>query len=110
MITHNNFYFLDKVSVAIESPVTHNMRGESLTLQIEGTASSMKLQVLGCSDMASEEYHILSGLDTTYNLLDTITKKGIYMYGIEGIAKIKVILTEVGGGELSAFGKVTMGV
>ena len=110
MITHNNFYFLNEVSVAMESPITHNTRGEVLTLQVEGTASAVKLQVLGCSDMASDEFHVLSGLNTAYNHLDTITEKGIYTYGIEGMGKIKVVLLEVSGGEISAFGKVTMGV
>ena len=46
MITHNNFYFLNEVSVAMESPITHNTRGEVLTLQVEGTASAVKLQVV----------------------------------------------------------------
>ena len=74
MITLNNFYFLNNVSAAIESPVTHSMRGESLMLQVEGTASSMKIQVLGCSDLASEEFHVLSGLDMAYNLSNEITQ------------------------------------
>ena len=110
MITLNNFYFLHNVSAAMESPVTHSMRGESLMLQVEGTASSMKIQVLGCSDLASEEFHVLSGLDMAYNLSNEITQKGLYIFGIEGITKIKVVLSEVSGGAISAFGKITAGV
>ncbi len=110
MITHNNFYFLNKATEAVESSVTHNTRGEVLTLQVEGEATSLKLQVLGCSDMASDEFHVLSGFDTAYNLLDTMTENGIYTYGIEGVGKIKVLLLEAPGGQVSVFGKITMGV
>ncbi len=110
MITHNNFYFLNEVSVVMESPITHNTRGEVLTLQVEGEATAVGIQVLGCSDMASDEFHILSGFDTAYNLSDTITKKGIYIYGIDGVAKIKVKLNEVSGGSVSVFGKITLEV
>lgn len=110
MVCINNYYFLKDVNVAKEGNIYHNMQGESLTLQIEGDAAAFTLQILGCSDMASEEYHVLSGLDTAYNLLDTFTTNGIYVFGIDGIGKIKVVLSEIGGGKLSAFGKMTKGV
>lgn len=110
MITHNNFYFLNEVNEVAESAVTHNTRGEVLTLQVEGEATTVGLQVMGCSDMASDEFHVLSGFDTSYDLSDSITKKGIYTYGIDGIAKIKVKLNEVSGGSVSVFGKITLEV
>ena len=110
MITHNNFYFLKNVTEAQESPMTVNTQGEILTLQVEGTATSVSLQVFGISDMASDEWHLLTGFTSNYDLITSITSKGLYTFGIEGVAKIKVNLLSVTGGKASVFGKITKGV
>lgn len=110
MVVSNNFYFLKDASAAQESPITVNTQGELLTLQVEGTATSVQLQVLGLSDMASDEYYPLSGLTNAYDLVTTIKSKGLYFFGIDGVSKIKVNLLSVSGGKASVFGKITKGV
>lgn len=103
----NTHYFFNEITSAKESEITYNTKGEALTLQIEGTGTGMNIQVLGCADMASDEFHVLYGLDTAYARSNAITKNGIYSYGIDGISKIKLLVTAMTGGKLTAFAKIT---
>ena len=72
MVTHNNFYFIKNATKAQESPMTVNTQGDILTLQVEGTATSLSLQVFGISDMASDEWHLLTGFTTNYDLIKKV--------------------------------------
>ena len=110
MVVVNNFYFLKDVSSAQTSNITKNMCGENLTIQIEGTGSSFSLKLLGCSDMDSNDYFELTGLTPSFQTLQSMTSNGIYSFGIEGIAKLKLQLVSIGGGSVTAFGKITKGV
>lgn len=110
MVIVNNFYFLRDASVAQVSENTRNSNCETLTVQFDGTATSFAAQILGSVDLASDTYYPLTGFDTTFNDVQTLTTKGIYTFGIEGIAKFKLNLTEISGGSISAFAKMTKGV
>ena len=110
MVVVNNFYFLKDAGAAQISAVTKNMTGENLTIQVDGDGSGFSLKLLGCSDMASESYYDLTGLSTSFETLQTITTNGIYSFGVEGIAKLKVQLTSITSGSVTVFGKLTKGV
>ena len=107
MIVSNTFYFLKNANSATESPVTVSIQGETLTLQVDGDATNFSFQVLGCSDMGSKDFYVLNGFKTNFDLIDTVSEKGIYTFGIEGISKIKVNLASITGGSLSVFGRIT---
>lgn len=110
MVIVNNFYFLEGVSAAKTSDISHNMNAETLTIQIDGTATSFSAQLLGCSDLRSDTFYPLTGFDAQFNATQTLTAKGIYTFGIEGIAKFKLNLTAISGGSITAFAKTTKGV
>lgn len=110
MIIVNNFYFLKDVTATKTSDITRNSSAETLTVQFDGTATSFSAQVLGCADLASDDFYPLTGFDTAFNDVQTLNSKGIYTFGIEGIAKIKLNLTSISGGSISAFAKMTKGV
>lgn len=110
MVQVNNFYFLQDVGSPVISQESHNTTGETMTLQFEGSATAFSCNVLGCSDLVSDDYYILSGFDVDFSMVNAITKKSIYTFGVEGISKIKVQLTSIGGGTLSVFARITKGV
>ena len=110
MIPKNRFYFLENASTAQQSDTTSNVTGETLTMQVEGTATSFSLQLLGCSDNKSNDFYPITGFTLGFDTVDTITAKGIYTFGIEGFGRLKVNLTAVSGGSVTVFAKVTQGV
>lgn len=110
MVIVNTFYFLKDVSAAQVSDITHNSSCETLTVQFDGTATSFSAQIFGSADLASDTYYPLTGFDAAFNDTQTLTTKGIYTFGIEGVAKIKLNLTAISGGSISAFAKMTKGV
>ena len=110
MVQVNNFYFLQNATSATETDVTHNASGETLTLQVDGDASAFSFQIKGCVDLMSDEFYQLSGLDLDFNTSKTITKTGIYTFGVDGISKLKLKLDSISGGSITVFAKITKGV
>lgn len=104
----NNFYALKDATVPMEGPETWNKRGDTLTVQVEGTFSG-EIQVLGCSDLESDEYHALSGFDSSFNIVDTMSASGIYTFPIDGMGKYVIKLNSIASGKVSAFCRVTTG-
>lgn len=104
----NNFYALKDAAAPTEGPETWNKRGDTLTVQVEGTFNG-ELQVLGCSDLESDEYHALSGFDSSFNIVDTMTASGIYTFPIDGMGKYVIKLNSIASGKVSAFCRVTTG-
>ena len=105
----NNFYAFEGASEAAESEPTTNVKAETLTVQVEGTATSMSLEVLGCSDLKSDEYHVLTGFTSDFNLTSEMTANGIYTFPVDGLGRFKLNLTSVSGGEVTVFCRMTTG-
>lgn len=105
----NNFYAFEGASGAAESEPTTNVKAETLTVQVEGSATSMSLQVLGCSDLKSNEYHVLTGFTSDFNLTSEMTTNGLYTFPVEGMGRFKFNLTSVSGGEVTVFCRMTTG-
>ena len=105
----NNFYAFEGASEAAESEPTTNVKAETLTVQIEGSATSMSLKVLGCSDLRSDEYQVLPGVTSDFSLTSEMTANGLYTVPVEGMGRFKFDLASVSGGEVTVFCRMTTG-
>lgn len=105
----NNFYAIKDASAPTTSKETWNKRGDTLTVQLEGDFTGANVKVLGCSDLEAEEFHPITGFDASFNLVDSMKTAGIYTFPIDGMGKFKIEASEINGGSLSAFCRITTG-
>lgn len=105
----NNFYAIKDASAPTTGKETWNKRGDTLTIQLEGTFTGVEAKVLGCSDLESDEFHTITGFDSSFNLVDTMGAAGIYTFPIGGMGKFKIELSAINSGAVSAFCRVTTG-
>lgn len=105
----NNFYAMESVSAPGESPITVNRRSDTLTVQIEGDFSGASVQLMGCSDLQNEEFHVITGFDTSFGIIDNMETTGIYTFPIEGMGKFKFNVSAIASGSLSVFCRMTTG-
>ena len=103
----NNFYALKDVSAPMESDFTTNIKGETLTVQVEGTGNGISLQLMGCPDLKSDEYHAMTGFTSDFNSVGEITGNGIYTFPIDGLGRFKFNLSAIGGGSVTVFCRLT---
>lgn len=109
MIATNVFYAFEKANGAATKE-TGNSQGDTLTLQVMGSASTVSLRVYGVTDFMSKEWQLLNCINmTTLEVGTSITTKGIYVFPIEGLSNIKFDLHSVSGGEVSVFCRITKG-
>lgn len=110
MTTVNNWYAFSKVDEPQESELTANVQGETLTVQVEGDATSVSLTLLGQVDFAQEEFIPISGVNVSgFKPINSITANGIYIFPIENIARFKFNLTAVDGGAVTVFCRIGKG-
>lgn len=110
MIVINKHYALKNINSAQESRASGNTQGETLTIQVEGNATSMQIQVLGKSDLESNAYSVLMGFNiSTLDTVSEISALGLYSFPIEGIAEYKINVVAVSGGSISVFCRETKG-
>lgn len=108
MISANSFCVFSDTSEVGES-VTANAQGDLLTLEVRGNVSALSLSVLGQVDFKQEEYTPLTGINLNgWDSVNTISKKGIYQFPLDGIARFKIKLNSVTG-TVSVFARVTKG-
>lgn len=105
----NNFYAIKDASAPTTSKETWNKRGDTLTVQLEGNFAVADVKVLGCSDLEVEEFHPITGFDSSFNLTDTMKTAGFYTFPIDGLGKFKIEVSAINGGSLSVFCRVTTG-
>lgn len=105
----NNFYAIKDASVPTTSKETWNKRGDTLTVQLEGNFVGAEVKVLGCSDLEIEEFHPITGFDSSFNLTDTMKVAGFYTFPIDGMGKFKIDIAAINGGSMSVFCRVTTG-
>lgn len=60
MQVKRNIYFLHGASSVGASEIQYNSSGETLTIQVEGTATSFSMQILGGSDYYSDDFYALT--------------------------------------------------
>lgn len=108
MYVQSNFLFLDKVIGSVTSNAYLNSNAESATLQISGDFTSGSFVVEGKTDSESTAWETLAGI----NLSDfsvsgsSITEKGIYQFGVDGIRQIRVRSVSVSGGTATVVGRM----
>lgn len=105
----NNFYAIKDASVPTTSKETWNKRGDTLTVQLEGDFVGAEVKVLGCSDLEVEEFHPITGFDSSFNLTGIMKTAGFYTFPIDGLGKFKIEVSAINGGSLSVFCRVTTG-
>lgn len=106
----NNFYALKDATAPMESETTTNIQAETLTVQVEGTGTGISLQLLGCSDLKSDEYHVMTGFTSDFKIANEMTANGIYTFPVDGMGRFKFNLAAVGGGSVTVFCRMTTGV
>lgn len=106
----NNFYAFKDVTAPAESEPTVNIKGESLTVQVDGTGTGVSLQLMGCADLKSDEYYTITGFTSNFETTDTITANGLYTFSIDGLGRFKFSLSAIGGGSVTVFCRMTTGV
>ena len=105
----NNFYAMEQISAPGESPITVNRRSDTLTVQLEGNFVGASVQLMGCSDLQNEEFHVITGFDSSFGLIDEMKTAGIYTFPIEGMGKFKFNVSAINAGSLSVFCRMTTG-
>jgi len=108
MKVKKNYLFFDAINTSMESDSLLNTYGSSqLVLQVEGDATSFSLEVQGIVDENTKVYRPLAIINNAdFAVSNTINEKGIYTIGIDGINRIKLNLSSISGGSLTAFGKL----
>ena len=105
----NNFYAIKDASAPTTSKETWNKRGDTLTVQLEGNFVGAEVKVLGCSDLDVEEFHPITGFDSSFSLTDTMKTAGLYTFPIDGMGKFKIEVVTISDGSMSLFCRVTTG-
>lgn len=105
----NNFYAFKDATTPAESEPTINIKGESVTVQVDGTGTGISLQLVGCADLKSNEYYVITGFDSGFKTIDTITTNGLYTFPVDGLGRFKLNLSAINEGSVTVFCRM-MGV
>ena len=106
MTVSNNFVFLTEASTAQSSKEFNEYSGSLLQLEVGGTATSFQLKVQVYFDLNSKNYTDLALVNLSrLEVVEKVTKKGIYSCSIAGAQKVKVVLESVSGGYVNVFGR-----
>ena len=103
----NNFYALKDATAPMESEATVNVKGETLTVQVDGNGDGISLRLMGCADLKSDEYYAITGFASDFEMIDTITANGLYTFPIDGLGRFKFNLSAIGGGSVTVFCRMT---
>lgn len=80
----------------------------TLVLEItSATTPTFTLQVKGIVNSSNTAYTILESVNmTTSSVSNSITQVGVYMIPVDGISNIKLDITAISSGSISAYGKL----
>ena len=92
---------MESVTSASQSSVFVNTSCDLCTVQVFGTATAMKVQVQGMTDIASETWEDLAVFNLSDLSLvegdDGITEAGIYSVMVEGVTQVRINVASVTG-------------
>lgn len=103
----SNFKFFENASGSAESNVLNNPnKGGVLTIEVQAAGTiSLAIQGLVNTELQNPTYTSLAAIDmNALKKATTITKAGIYAFGVDGINKIKAVLTS--GSGVTVFGRL----
>lgn len=92
---------MENVTAASTSSVYTNSSCDLCSVQVFGTATAMKVQVQGMTDIASETWEDLAVFNMSDLSLvegdDGITEAGIYSVMVEGVTQVRINVASVTG-------------
>jgi hypothetical protein len=109
MRIQSNFKFLTAVTTTAVSNTFTNSICDGLTLQITGTHSGATILVEGqvSPDSTLTNWVALSVINLNdFSVVDSITANGVYQVGIAGISQIRVVVSAISSGTVTAFGAI----
>lgn len=99
---------ITETTSAVTSGVFTNNNCDLCTVQVYGTATSMKVQIQGKTDADGDWTNVASFNVSDLSLKDGndgMTAAGIYSVGIAGITQVRVKVASVSGGNVSVTAK-----
>lgn len=100
-------FFKEKTTTGTSSTMVVANRGETLTIEVYGTATAFSLKVQGIVDAENaNSWTDLGWYNTVFAKGTNITTKGIYTIPIYSIFKTQIVIESISGGNLTVFGKV----
>lgn len=106
MRTQANILLVDRATGAVVSPEFVNNECDICAVQVTGTFSAVSITIQGVTNVSGSDWVDLAAADlNSYDITNPITAAGIYETGIEGIAKVRVNVASVTGGNVSVYAK-----
>jgi hypothetical protein len=109
MRTQNGFKFLTAVTTTVSSNTFTNSICDGLTLQITGTHSGATILVEGQvnPDSTLTSWIALSIINLNdFSAASSITANGIYQVDIAGISQVRVRVSAISSGTVTAFANI----
>lgn len=99
--------FIEGATSAITSEVFDNYKGDNITLQASGTATSFSAKLQGKADINADwvDVALINLKDLTVS--SAISTTDIYQGSLTGVTQIRISLNAISGGPLTIFGRVT---
>lgn len=107
MKIQSGFKFLTAVTTTASSNTFTNSICDGLTLQITGTHGGATILVEGqvSPDSTLTNWIALSAINLNdFSVTSSITTNGIYQIGVAGISQIRVRVSAISSGNVTAFG------
>ena len=89
----------DKATSAKTVDNVINLYSDILSISVDGTFSALQLKVLGKATKETATFTELAAVNmTSFDIINTITAKGVYEIAAEGICIFKFQITSISGG------------
>ena len=94
---------IDSATSTTVADIINNTHCDTLSLNVSGTATSLTITIEANNTFNSTEYQSIAAIKLSdFSVNETITSTGLYEIPIEAAANIKVSLTAVSGGTVTA--------
>ena len=108
MILNSEYIFKDLSHT--ETKEISNVNGELLVIQVTGNAVNKSIQILGISDLESEEFVKLQSINMTdFSITNDIVNNGLYQIDISAVRKIRIVIESIENGTVSILGNIKEG-
>lgn len=102
---YNSKLVFNNISSVAESKPMSIGDGEILKIQVDGTATSFSIEVLGSALEGLSYNSLRMKNDTTEIESNTITANGIYTIDVSGLYAVKFKIASISGGNITVLGK-----
>ena len=105
-IKYSEKIFDNITSATTEEKIISIINGEILQLSITGTATSFQLKVYAQANTDEEFLSVAAISDKDFTVCNPINTIGLYKVDVSGFLRVKIIIDELSGGNLSCSGQV----